>query len=412
MSQRRVPALRPQCQWPGCIRGSRKQGFCAQHAALQHGNLPSETVGHNLDVTSTSGSRLRQHGCAKDPSMQLSEEHITGNQASSSTEPNLASASSSVQRTIHPVKRKSDASCNNPAKHPFRCQWPGCLRVLRGSQEPGLCRQHATLSQAAVQRPISDNGVAPSGEPRDPLPLHPLERSGPRKIGNIPIEEYNDSMVDTLILEGMVLQCPLCGSWNFLAESVQFGRSRRVTLCCKGGKLSHLPPVPDAPEPLRSWLLGTSAVSRTFRQNIRRYNAAMSFVSFGAQLEIKTGAPSGNAPPVCIVHGAVYHHSHPLRPDEPADAQFAQLYLFDTAEAASLRSARDTVLDRDLLFQLASMLDTVQNPYVNAYRRMGELTQELDPSEPRLSNSFSDCISNPITFPHFCQNRFMFTILI
>lgn len=68
-------------------------------------------------------------------------------------------------------------------------------------------------------------------------------------------------MVPEYVLDGMVDRCEFCGALNFPAERVGTSVSRRVTLCYKGGKLSHLPPIPDAPEPLRSWLLAPGAQS-------------------------------------------------------------------------------------------------------------------------------------------------------
>lgn len=260
-----------------------------------------------------------------------------------------------------------------------RCAWPGCQR---GARQGGYCQQHTGL--AAPESPHVALDIAAAAPPA-PLahnsPEQPRKRA--RKHNNSPIsadvgiDDYQDDMLQTLVFDGMILQCPHCGSWNFPAERVGSGLTAKVTLCCQNGKVS-LPPLPDAPQPLRSWLRGDSALARHVRQNIRRYNAAMSFVSFGAQLEVRSGARGvGSAPPVCIVHGAVYHHSHPLRPARRDDARFAQMYLYDATEATSLRLARDTALREDVLSDLANMLDTARNPYVDAYRRMGELTQAV-----------------------------------
>lgn len=273
------------------------------------------------------------------------------------------SASSSAQRP--------------PALRP-RCRWPDCKRAGRGGQDDGYCRQHSLWRQGqSGPEPEAPGTARPKKRSQAHLLPPPAQRAAPLEFlgANMPLDEYQDGLVETFILEGMTLKCPLCGSWNFPAEKVQSGSFRRVTLCCKGGKLAHLPALPDAPEPLRSWLQSSDGRGRHFRENIRRYNAAMSFVSFGANLEVKTGAPNNRAPPVCIVHGAVYHHSHPLHAAEPTDARFAQLYLYDAAEAARLRQQRDAVLRMDMLSELGDMLGVLQNPYALAYHRMGELTK-------------------------------------
>ena len=239
--------------------------------------------------------------------------------------------------------------------------WPGCHRRTRDRGQP-LCAQHEqerpqrdTARQRAQKR--SAAGVA----------VNPF-------VANVPLDKYTDSLMTTLKLDGMTTRCDFCLAWNFADEKVQSAGGRRVTLCCKAGKICHLPTLPDAPEPLRSLLLDSTSLAKHFRQNIRRYNAAMSFVSFGARLEVKIGGPHTRSPPVCIVHGAVYHHSHPLRPHDDSEAQFAQLYLYDAQEATQARSRRDTVLRPDVLDALHTMLQDASNPYLSAYQRMGELT--------------------------------------
>lgn len=206
------------------------------------------------------------------------------------------------------------------------CTWPGCHRRTRNRRQP-LCAQHQQ------ERPQRDN--ARQRAQKRPFVVH------------VPLDKYTDLIMTTLKLDGMTTRCDFCLAWNFADEKVHSAGGRRVTLCCKAGKICHLPTPPDAPEPLRSLLLDSTRLARHFRQNIRRYNAAMSFVSFGARLEIKT---------VCIVHGAVYHHSHPLRPQDDSEAQFAQLYLYDAQEATQARCRRDTALRADILDALHTLL--------------------------------------------------------
>ena len=223
------------------------------------------------------------------------------------------------------------------------CTWPGCHRRTRNRGQP-LRAQHQQ------ERPQRDNARqraqkrAAADVAESPFVVH------------VPLDKYTDSLMTTLKLDGMTTRCDFCLAWNFADEKVHSAGGRRVTLCCKAGKICHLPTPPDAPEPLRSLLLDSTRLARHFRQNIRRYNAAMSFVSFGARLEIKTGGPLTRSPPVCIVHGAVYHHSHPLRPQDDSEAQFAQLYLYDAQEAMQARCPRDTALRADILDALHTLL--------------------------------------------------------
>ena len=256
------------------------------------------------------------------------------------------------------------------------CQWPsGCSKQARlGVAASEYCATHARRAQDDADR-SSDGGHDERPQARPPAAADLLAaRPGGAVLGPDGLDTFTDQCVTTLRLEGMTLQCPHCGSWNFPAEAI--GQPPRVMLCCHGGKASHLPYLPDAAEPLRSLLLGEDRQSRQFRSCIRRYNTAMSFVSFGACVETLAGTTGNPAPPVCIVHGAVYHHSYALQADTPAQAKHAQLYLFDTAEATNLRAERDRALQPQVLADTVGMLETLGNPYIPAYRRMGELTQD------------------------------------
>ena len=77
-----------------------------------------------------------------------------------------------------------------------------------------------------------------------------------------------------------------------------------------------------------------------------------------------------------MVHGALYHYSHPLFAQEDAAAKHAKLYLFDSAQPPRVRADRDEFLDATLLAELVEMLEAFANPYIRAYRRMGELAQD------------------------------------
>ena len=103
------------------------------------------------------------------------------------------------------------------------------------------------------------------------------------------------------------------------------------------GKLGHLPKSGDlgpCPELLRTLFTSESKRAKDFRDKIRSYNSALSFVSFGATLETPVGA--GRGPPVCVLHGALYHHSYTLQPLQGQPPKFAQLYMYDHAEVRAL----------------------------------------------------------------------------
>ena len=143
-------------------------------------------------------------------------------------------------------------------------------------------------------------------------------------------------------------------------------------LCCHDGKLSHLWRVSDAPDLLHRLLTNRTAQARHFRDNIREYNAALSFVSFGASY----APPPGRGPPVYRIHGAVYHASGQLFPPTDTDPVHAQLYLCDHADALAARSRRHPGLDAEVLGDLQNMLAAGGSPYADDYKRMADVVSE------------------------------------
>ena len=71
----------------------------------------------------------------------------------------------------------------------------------------------------------------------------------------------------------MTTVCQHCNALRFPHETLN---------CCHRGKVS-LPALVDYPQPLKDLFTGTSNEARNFRENIRQYNSAYSFTSFGAQ---------------------------------------------------------------------------------------------------------------------------------
>lgn len=59
------------------------------------------------------------------------------------------------------------------------------------------------------------------------------------------LDKYTDSLMTTLKLDGMTTRCNFCLAWNFADEKVHSAGGRRVTLCCKAGKICHLPTPPE-----------------------------------------------------------------------------------------------------------------------------------------------------------------------
>jgi len=224
------------------------------------------------------------------------------------------------------------------------CEWPGCpaeaqaRRPLRTGKF--YCKRHAgKISGASV-----------------------FLRS---------LDAYSDEAVPTHYAGAMDLPCEACGAWMYRGEQLTQPRPH-FRLCCRNGKLSHLWRVPDAPDLLRHLLTNRTAKARHFRDNIREYNAALSFVSFGASY----APPPGRGPPVYRIHGAVYHASGQLFPPADTDPVYAQLYLYDHADALAARSRKHPGLDAEVLGDLQDMLAAAGSPYADDYKRMADVVSE------------------------------------
>ena len=111
--------------------------------------------------------------------------------------------------------------------------------------------------------------------------------------------------------------------------------------------------------------------SRSFRDHIRTYNSALSFVSFGAQLK----KFDTKGPPVCVLHGALYHYSYELEAPAEENAKFAQLYMYDHAEATSRRMDFWDNMDASVLQDLTRMLEEC-NPLIGNYRQMRDVSHK------------------------------------
>ena len=91
----------------------------------------------------------------------------------------------------------------------------------------------------------------------------------------------------------------------------------------------------------------------------------------------KVVAPPGVGPPVCKVHGSVCHWSGGLLPAVGEDPVYAQLYIYDLAEALQTRLSRNPTATREVMEALQEEL-IAENYYAASYIHMYELLQEAE----------------------------------
>ena len=152
-------------------------------------------------------------------------------------------------------------------------------------------------------------------------------------------------------------------------KSVKFPE---FSTCCAKGKVI-LPPLKKPPPPLDILLTGTDPRSRSFRQNIRMYNSALSFTSIGANIDHQVTGTSGVYN--FRIHGEMYHRIGTLLPDFEIQPQFAQIYIYDTDHEVENRLNIIPNLDSTILAELQQMLHDI-NPYVNIFRQTGNLLKQ------------------------------------
>ncbi|KAG0644478.1 hypothetical protein HOY80DRAFT_1028878 [Tuber brumale] len=182
----------------------------------------------------------------------------------------------------------------------------------------------------------------------------------------------------------MQVVCSACNALHWMKEKTR-GRDRRIAgafeSCCKRGdvKVNRLQ---ELPEPLNTLMTGQDGRSRLFRQNLRQWNSVFAFTSTKFNMDDRPTA-IGEGFQLFQIHGAVYHQQGPLLPAAARDALYSQIYLYDPAFAAQVRSTRAPELDRDIMISLTQMLQET-SPYIQLYLTARERFAQLSENEPNL----------------------------
>ena len=141
----------------------------------------------------------------------------------------------------------------------------------------------------------------------------------------------------------------------------------KFSICCSNGKVK-LPQMDKLPDLLLK-LLDNSA----FMSQIRKYNAAFSFLSFNA-----TTDPNINKGSVYTLRlqGMIHHLIGPLFPKNDITPTCAQIYIHD-GNQESLRQNYSPKLNAILIIQLQAMLlDDCANPYVKIFQKASQLLKK------------------------------------
>ena len=205
--------------------------------------------------------------------------------------------------------------------------------------------------------------------------------------------------------------CSFCGAQHFSEERVYHNKAWSPGLCCLHGKLTNIERVPRAPYPVfvdrHMTALGTNA---EFRRDIRRYNAAVSFVSFADTGGNVARHLPGRGPYTYAIQGQVYHSMSSLDPPNDQSRAYGQLYFYAPDEALERRLSIFDGLRRDFLESLQSILyydvrnsalqqlspshpPSCFNPYVTAFHHMFSVWQNSRPDHRLVRFQFQTGIT-------------------
>ena len=93
--------------------------------------------------------------------------------------------------------------------------------------------------------------------------------------------------------------------------------------------------------------------SINFRKNIRSYNDALAFASFGANFK----SLSSSGPQVIRICGKIYHNVYALHPNINEARKYGQLYVLDNEKATAQRKNHKS--NSDIKAELLSELDSL-----------------------------------------------------
>ena len=211
--------------------------------------------------------------------------------------------------------------------------------------------------------------------PTEPIRLRKPVNSKKPITSSKPFKATYKCAMDSIICNFSVIsvgelseQCQHCSAFHFKAERNSLGR---YTLCCFDGKIKI--PLGKMPSRMIELFTGDDDLAKNFRENIRQYNNAMSFVSFGANIT----PPPGYGPYCFKIQGMVHHRVSPLYPDNKKDSAYGQLYILDFDEANNIRFSKES--NKGFKAEVLTILNEVLyecNPYVKSYKTMHQKISE------------------------------------
>ena len=161
-----------------------------------------------------------------------------------------------------------------------------------------------------------------------------------------PVDDY--SLSRCVQIGTMSKICPYCKALKFNGET--------MGMCCASGKVK-LPLLAAPPEPLKTFLTGTTSESKRFLSKIRKYNSCFQMTSFGAQIENPDQFMS-----TFKVKGQIYHRAGSLLPFSGENHKFLQLYFIsDRNSELNARCEISPNVERTIVSQLQHLFHENNN---------------------------------------------------
>ena len=179
----------------------------------------------------------------------------------------------------------------------------------------------------------------------------------------------------------MDLRCRYCNALYFNAE--RSGNNKIFTNCCMRGKYVFDFSF-DIPDLIKNLLIDGHGDSKHFRENIRQFNSALGFASFGASVYPGNVRNISGYGPYCFkVQGIIQHLTSNLTENDPSKIKYSQLYFVDSGLANQYRNDRNPSGSPSILENIDLLLRSI-NPYAKSFftrvgkTRDGTLFWELE----------------------------------
>jgi hypothetical protein len=173
----------------------------------------------------------------------------------------------------------------------------------------------------------------------------------------------------------MNIICDNCDTFHWIDERIagSTAQNPKFEICCKKGDI-RLPDIKPPPDRLCQLYESDESYAKDFWEQIRQYNASLTFTSLRYVADERIGNRHGG--PTCFqIHGKLYHIQGPLQEENDNIPRYTQLFFYDPTYAAQVRSQQNPQLNQQLLHDLTMILHDI-NPFIKYYRTAREQLQD------------------------------------